>query len=195
MWLRNDCWGFSNRISYITTYISAKLSIATSLPLVSSSNRCLKCSIFKKSGKHSCCARGGAWFKNCGDADDIQFDHTWAEGTKACKILSSPVLVKGSQQATLRDMVGILVIANPLNVTRSRNNTQQRMQVSRAGSMSNISKFADCVVGLGEVGLCIMFILFFNLQLQMQSHFIYRFASMQVKKNHWYMMPRIPGRH
>ena len=46
---------------------------------------CPKCSNTKKSGRRSCCARGGAWFKNCGDADDIMFDHTWAEGIQACK--------------------------------------------------------------------------------------------------------------
>ena len=46
---------------------------------------CTQCGILKKSGKHSCCARGGAWFKNCGDAGDSNFDHTWVEGIQACK--------------------------------------------------------------------------------------------------------------
>ena len=45
---------------------------------------CPKCNITKKSGTLSCCARGGAWFKNCGDVGDTQFDHTWAEGIEAC---------------------------------------------------------------------------------------------------------------
>ena len=63
----------------------------TSLSVVSSSssNECPKCDVTKKSGKHSCCARGGAWFKNCGDASDTQFDHTWAEGVKACLLYTS----------------------------------------------------------------------------------------------------------
>ena len=47
--------------------------------------RCPKCGTNKASGKISCCARGGAWFKKCGDADDTEFDHTWAEGTQACE--------------------------------------------------------------------------------------------------------------
>ena len=38
-----------------------------------------------KDGKRSCCAPGGAWFMNCGDAGDSNFDHTWAEGINACK--------------------------------------------------------------------------------------------------------------
>ena len=50
-----------------------------------SSKLCLKCGIIKKSGKLSCCARGGAWFKNCGDAGDTSVDHTWSEGIQACK--------------------------------------------------------------------------------------------------------------
>ena len=49
------------------------------------SRACLKCGATKKSGKRSCCAPGGAWFKNCGDAGDIKFDHTWTEGVQACK--------------------------------------------------------------------------------------------------------------
>ena len=46
---------------------------------------CLECGTIKKSGKRSCCARGGAWFKNCGDVGDTKSDHTWAEGIQACK--------------------------------------------------------------------------------------------------------------
>ena len=38
-----------------------------------------------KSGKRSCCGRGGAWFKKCGDGGDAKFDHTWAEGVWGCQ--------------------------------------------------------------------------------------------------------------
>jgi len=37
-----------------------------------------------KSGKISCCHHGGSWHKNCGNADDPNFDHTWTEGLRAC---------------------------------------------------------------------------------------------------------------
>ena len=53
--------------------------------LTSTKAVCPKCGTVKKSDKRSCCARGGAWFKNCGDAGDTQFDHTWLEGVQACK--------------------------------------------------------------------------------------------------------------
>ena len=46
---------------------------------------CPKCGTIKNSGRLSCCARGGAWFKSCGDVGDTQFDHTWTEGIRACK--------------------------------------------------------------------------------------------------------------
>ena len=39
----------------------------------------------KKSGKLSCCTRGGAWYGNCGDPGDSRFDHTWFEGILSCK--------------------------------------------------------------------------------------------------------------
>ena len=35
----------------------------------------------------SCCARGGSWFKTCGDGQ--QSDHTWGEGIRACETGSS----------------------------------------------------------------------------------------------------------
>ena len=50
------------------------------------SSACPKCGVVKRNGKLSCCARGGAWFKNCGDVGDTQFDHTWTEGMQSCSI-------------------------------------------------------------------------------------------------------------
>ena len=46
---------------------------------------CPKCGTTEKSGKRSCCARGAAWFNNCGDGGDLKYDHTWAEGIHACE--------------------------------------------------------------------------------------------------------------
>ena len=48
---------------------------------------CPECGITKKSGKMSCCARGGSWFGNCGSDGDgnTNFDHTWHEGIQVCK--------------------------------------------------------------------------------------------------------------
>ena len=46
---------------------------------------CPECGIISKSGKRSCCGRGGSWFGNCGSASGMKLDHTWHEGIRACK--------------------------------------------------------------------------------------------------------------
>ena len=45
---------------------------------------CPQCGAFKKSGKASCCATGGTWFKNCGGVGNRNVDHRWFEGVQAC---------------------------------------------------------------------------------------------------------------
>ena len=45
---------------------------------------CSKCGTFNKSGKVSCCAPGGSWFKSCGGSGNRNADHTWSAGVKAC---------------------------------------------------------------------------------------------------------------
>ena len=54
---------------------------------ITSSNEmtCPKCGTFEKSGRSSCCAPGGAWYKNCGGAVNRNADHRWFEGVEACK--------------------------------------------------------------------------------------------------------------
>ena len=44
---------------------------------------CPKCGI-KKTGKASCCAPNGAWYKKCGNEGDPKYEHTWLEGVEAC---------------------------------------------------------------------------------------------------------------
>ena len=46
---------------------------------------CQTCGTFYKSGRASCCAPGGAWFKSCGGVSNKNVDHRWSEGVKACK--------------------------------------------------------------------------------------------------------------
>ena len=48
------------------------------------SSACPKCGAMKKSGKLSCCARGGSWFGNCGSTGNAKAGHTWYEGMQAC---------------------------------------------------------------------------------------------------------------
>merc|ERR1712151_567110 len=46
---------------------------------------CSKCGKFKKSGRASCCAPGGAWFKDCGAAGNTKVNYKWTDGANACK--------------------------------------------------------------------------------------------------------------
>ena len=70
----------------ITTPVSTR-----TLAIFSNDMTCPKCGMFKKSGRVSCCAPGGAWYKNCGGAGNRNAQHTWFEGTEACKRKSTHV--------------------------------------------------------------------------------------------------------
>ena len=65
----------------ITTPVNTKTSGITSTKEMT----CPKCGIFEKTGKTSCCAPGGAWYKNCGGVSNRNADHRWFEGVEACK--------------------------------------------------------------------------------------------------------------
>ena len=52
---------------------------------IATTRMCPICGTFKKSGRASCCAPGGAWYQQCGGAGSRSVDHTWIEGTKACE--------------------------------------------------------------------------------------------------------------
>ena len=66
-------------------YIPTEMYAITSPSSVRNREKCSKCGYTKKSGVLSCCARGGDWFKNCGDAGETHLEHTWAKGVQACK--------------------------------------------------------------------------------------------------------------
>ena len=129
---------------------------ATSLSAASSSSACPKCGTAKKSGTRSCCARDGAWFKNCGDTGDTHFDHTWAEGIQACKVTS----VTSPLQA-ITYHAGAIVY--PLNSATLRNTTQQqRTNINRPDSISNVGS-ADSEDRVGRAKdsfcICVLFII------------------------------------
>ena len=56
---------------------------------------CLQCDIIAKSGKSSCCGRGGSWFGNCGSAGNAKLRHTWYEGIRVCEIRLQSKRVSG----------------------------------------------------------------------------------------------------
>ena len=52
--------------------------------MVTNMMNCPQCGTFKRSGRVSCCAPGGAWYKNCGGAENRNVGHSWVEGAAAC---------------------------------------------------------------------------------------------------------------
>ena len=62
-----------------------ELIVRTPTSTILSKTRCSKCGRFAKSGRVSCCAPGGEWYKNCGGASNTNVHHKWHEGIEACK--------------------------------------------------------------------------------------------------------------
>ena len=76
-----------------TSDLRGKKKLSPALTQSTAGLVCPKCGTAKISGRLSCCARGGAWFHNCGDSNDSNFDHTWVEGIQACESTFPPVFV------------------------------------------------------------------------------------------------------
>ena len=75
---------------------------------------CHKCGTIAKSGKSSCCGRGGSWFENCGGAGNAKVEHTWHEGILACKVWPEFKTVidrqsNAAQQLNSSDGVGVVI--------------------------------------------------------------------------------------
>ena len=62
-------------------------AVSTNTLAIDTTNKmaCPKCGTFKKSGRASCCAPGGAWYKNCGGIGNKHVGHSWSEGAQACQ--------------------------------------------------------------------------------------------------------------
>ena len=67
------------------TPINTLVSTPSITSTTGNSTTCPKCGTFEKSGRVSCCAPGGAWFKNCAGPGNMNVDHRWSEGVEACK--------------------------------------------------------------------------------------------------------------
>ena len=76
--------GPTERELMIRPLTSTSASIQVVASAIERMMTCLECGAFTKSGRVSCCAPGGAWFKNCGASGHGNAAHTWSEGVKAC---------------------------------------------------------------------------------------------------------------
>ena len=104
------------------------LAAATALIEAQARSACPKCGTIKRTGKLSCCTRGGAWFNNCGDPGDPKFDHTWLEGMQACTGFMS--LFSSKTQVLLRHKRS--------NGTKEQNDLQQKIVEFTVGHTSSM---------------------------------------------------------
>ena len=148
IWLRTSVSVFSFMLS---PHSPVDIPATTSLSAVSRTRGCLKCGSGRKLGVLSCCARGGTWFKKCGDARDTEFDHTWAEGIKACK--SFTTAIKSSVDVKLPHGGAIVY---PPNTTHVQNYIQQQTNIERLRSICNTGTTdSKGRVGFAKVIFCI----------------------------------------
>ena len=132
---------------------STEVSTVTSFSVVNRNIGCAKCSATKKSGKLSCCAQGGAWFRNCGKTGDPKYDHTWIEGIRACRDFAATVLVESPLQAMLRHAESesyLLNITRPPNTTPRENNIYPLVNMFGDETADSKSR-----VGIAKVVFCI----------------------------------------
>ena len=73
----------------------------------------------KKSGKISCCGRGGSWFGKCRSVGDVQVGHTWYEGLQACKAQTKSKTVIGKQLNSAQQQAN-----NSFNYDRNANSKE-----------------------------------------------------------------------
>ena len=134
-------------------------AIPTRMSTSRASTGCAKCGTVKRSGKFSCCSRGGAWFKNCGNIGDARFNHTWTEGIQVCRDFKRSI----PNALSIPDMPNnVGVINNATNGTHTPYYSNQgHTNNNPPGSMSNTltdTKGSVDVAGIA-VCVCILFIL------------------------------------
>ena len=133
----------------LTSAFPAEAPNATPLSVPNSGSRCAECGTIKKSSKRSCCASGGSWFANCGDAGDTKFDHTWVEGIQACK-------------GFVTSVSGELPLQVMIDTPQPQNIIKQHKNIYRVGNLSNdVAADSEHCVGLARVAIymCFLFVI------------------------------------
>merc|ERR1719331_1366096 len=111
---------------------------------------CSKCGKFKKSGRPSCCAPGGAWFKDCGAAGNTKVNYKWTDGANACKptqpaAVTPPLAPRAPYAAPSRNhakrVVVVAVVLGTktvglLETKRAKSSTTRGSRVSRPANQN-----------------------------------------------------------
>ena len=155
-----------------TTTVVSVTSIATTAVASEIATRathaCPLCGTIEKTGKRSCCAPDGAWAQKCGDTDDPDFEHTWFQGTQACKGSGRSFAGK------VRYQIHEITTAQHLNANRQHDPTQPQVKgfgvsdvdtTDSAGchKLTEVYMFIKFLLMISTVCTCIfdiMFVLF-----------------------------------
>ena len=123
----------------MNVHMSTCTPVATTIDI---DTLCPKCGIIEKSGKISCCGRGGSWFSNCGSGGNSKLDHTWSEGIRVCKTRTQSKIgisqrlravqqlnVSSGTGATNLNVVGKIFIFSSTNTTSKPSITTMLMSL------------------------------------------------------------------
>jgi len=94
---------------------------------------CLACGMIQKSGKLSCCARGGSWFGNCAATANAKIKHTWYEGIQACKGRDPKSVVLAQQQNASSGDAGNFTNSSEIFESETTPNTHAKTSVKAPG--------------------------------------------------------------
>ena len=150
---------------YQCLHVSATATIISSV--------CATCGFIAKSGRISCCGRGGSWFGNCGGAGNAKLAHTWYEGIRACKTLAQSKTAIGQQLNAAQQqkyfnepgMAKSMVIRTSANVSINKLSATLETiistptQISTANTSTNVSMTAPAqnrVLTTSTVVICVV---------------------------------------
>ena len=103
-----------------------------------SSSICRKCGTTRKSGKSSCCGRGGSWHTSCGSAYNTRLQHTWYEGLHACKAWTRSRIAVGQQNGAARQK-RVITAAKPFAFWAANMSTSMAKPTSITMTNSRLS--------------------------------------------------------
>ena len=119
---------------------------------------CLKCGAIEKTGKLSCCARGGSWYGKCGSILSAKLLHTWSEGIEACEAaVGQPELIV-EQKVNRSPNDGRMIISPKAAITTAHvpASTPTNIQMSAINSVtmySNTSMKALSITSMKALGI------------------------------------------
>ena len=125
-------------VCVVALYIYLRVCVSSE-PVVTdkTSRECSKCGILK-SGKSSCCGRGGSWFGKCANKVNNKFSYTWSEGIESCQTESESAYASECM-ICLRILLVRYLGSLSVCFTRPQNHQSHRSQKQRSRIVPNVA--------------------------------------------------------